>query len=391
MQIITPAHIQLWQNLSPDSPISRKPRLMQENQSQFRVDDDDLFQILTIERKSGKTEKKLVYGTRKDLHKYYKIAKDQLPTEGAEVKLDFVEKDEPQFSAVRFLLQCRQISQMMSYTWLDDEKLQEYELKAGTDTPKKVTRTQIELVREIFNSYNIIPAVAKNFPLCWLERHPLSNDIEHETLRYNELREKLFEYEKKHPKFLTYIIKPQYLSYNTISLSLLLSGQVYYQDEHEPDKWKQLWPSILSTYEMVWEYALDISWDTFYSSRVDIAQAGYPPTPPYTKVTFGYPPKPSEFNLTQENIQIWAEAAEEVPENSKVTFGYPPKPTEFSLTQENIQIWVEEVEELPENSEEESPNRRKFPFYPERTSSGWNSKNLQYVSPPFPYIPLSTT
>ncbi|AFZ23455.1 hypothetical protein Cylst_1152 [Cylindrospermum stagnale PCC 7417] len=344
----------LLKNLSFDLPISCNDPVLSKNTSRSGVEDNYYFQILTIEGKPGERVKKLVYGTRKNLVKYLEIADNELPTEGTKVNPEFVTKNDHQFCGVRFLLQGRQLSQIMSYTWLDDQKLQEYEPKDGTDPLKKVTKTQIELVREIFNSYNIIPDV-----YCLedeLTSSPTEN-IELCPLRNTELREKLFKAEEKNSKAEPYLIKPQYVSYNTISLSLLLSGQVYYQDEHEPDKWKQLWPSILSTYEMVWEYALDISWDTFYSSRVDIAQAGYPPTPPYTKVTLGY----------------------------------PPKPTEFSLTQENIQIWAEEVEELPEISEEENPNRRKFPFYPARNTEEWRSKNLQYVSPPFPYIPLSTT
>ncbi|QSJ18000.1 hypothetical protein JYQ62_03875 [Nostoc sp. UHCC 0702] len=353
MQIITPAHIQLLKNLSPDSPISRHPRLLTENQSEYKVQDNYLFQILTIEGKPDNRVKKLVYGTKSNLVKYLGIADNDLPTEGTKVNLEFVRTDEPQFSAVRFLLQCRQLSQMMSYTWLDDQKLQEYQPKEGTDPLNKVRKTQIELVREIFNSYNIIPDAYELDDELSLSPDE-DNVIELKPLIDIELREKLFEAEEEDSKSVFYLIKPEYISYGSISLALLLSGQAYY---NEGGKWKQIWKSILSTYETIWEYALDVSWDTFYSSRVDISQAGYLARPPYTKVTLGYPPKPSEFSLRQKNIQIWAE----------------------------------EPEEAPENSKDHSHKKGQFPFYPERNTKDWERKNLQFVASPYPYMPLSTS
>jgi hypothetical protein len=148
-----------------------------------------------------------------------------------------------------------------------------------------------------------------------------------------------------------YLIKPEYVSYGSISLSLLLSGQAYYQEENQ---WKQIWPSILSTYETIWEYGLDVSWDTFYASRIDLSKAGYLAKPPYTKVTLGYPPRPSKFNLTQENIKSWAEAHE-----------------------------TAEDEDLKINNG--------LPFYPKINSTEWTEKKLKFVAAPYPYIPLSTT
>ena len=33
---------------------------------------------------------------------------------------------------------------------------------------------------------------------------------------------------------------------------------------------------------MIWEYGIDLSWDTFYARREDISQSGLYPNPPFT-------------------------------------------------------------------------------------------------------------
>ncbi|MEA5565498.1 hypothetical protein [Anabaena sp. UHCC 0399] len=334
MHIFTPEHLENLKNLFPNSPMSHHQVMLKKNQSLDA--ETTLFQILAIEEEFGNLKKKLVYGTKKDLIAYYQIADNNLPTAGTEVNKDFVDTDDPRFSAVRFLLQCRQLSQIMSYTWLDEQSIQ--------TSPQK---TQIELVREIFNSYNIIPDT------YWLENH--NGKLELTSIRSLQLSKKLIDLDIEGE----YLIRPEYVSYGSISLSLLLSGQAYYQ---EGNQWKQIWKSILSTYETIWEYALDVSWDTFYASRVDLSQAGYPARPPYTKVTLGYPSRPSEFSLTQENIQRWAEAHETAQDEHR-----------------KFQI--------------------KLPFYPERyedkeqkiETEDWQQKKLKFVAAPYPYIPLSTT
>jgi hypothetical protein len=125
--------------------------------------EDTWFQILTIETESGKLKKKLVYGTKKNLIKYYKIAKDNLPTIGVEVNKNFVTSKDPEFFAVRFLLQCRKLSQLISYTWLDEEKI-----------PNSL-KTEIGLVREIFK-LSIIPKLdnSKSSTLVLLPVYPKS-------------------------------------------------------------------------------------------------------------------------------------------------------------------------------------------------------------------------
>ncbi|AUT00137.1 hypothetical protein CLI64_06945 [Nostoc sp. CENA543] len=334
MHTFTREHLENLKNLFPNSPVSHHPVSVRKNES---LDPEEtLFQILAIAEEFGSTKKKLVYGSKKDLIAYYQIDENNLPTAGTEVDQEFVTTDDPRYSAVRFLLQCRQLSQIMSCTWLDDQTIQ-----------TSAQKTQIELVREIFNSYNIIPDT------YWLENH--TGNLKLTPIKSQQLRKKIIDSDKKDE----YLIHPEYVSYGSISLSLLLSGQVYYQDGNQ---WKQLWRSILSTYETIWEYALDVSWDTFYASRVDLSQTGYPARPPYTKVTLGYPPRPSEFSLKQEDIQRWSGAQETAQNGTRKS---------------HIEL----------------------PFYPERykdkdqriETEDWQQKKLKFVASPYPYIPLSTT
>ena len=225
-------------------------------------------------------------------------------------------------STVRFLLQCRKLSQILAYTWLDPDRIPENK------------KHQIKLVRKILDSYNIIP-----------DTYWANDQNQVERIKDIEVEKKLLEIKETKDGLLNLLIKPEYISYRSISLALLLSGQAYYRGAG--DQWKRICDPIFSTYEMIWEYAVDVSWDTFYATRIDISQAGERPTPPYTKVTLSYPPRPNEFSLEQDKIQEWVTAEEDFKDS-------------------------------------------KYPFYPEEDTPDWHNHQLKFVVPPYPYIPLST-
>ena len=84
------------------------------------------FQTLAFE--SIEDTGKLVCGKKKDLEKHYNLEFLSLPTAGVKVDQEFVpikssdEIEAAQYSTVRFLLQCRKLSQLLTSTWLDDPK-----------------------------------------------------------------------------------------------------------------------------------------------------------------------------------------------------------------------------------------------------------------------------
>lgn len=309
----------------------------------FRIDNDVfeqpddfndyLFQILIFEEVSNSP--KLVYGTKQNLQKMLGTSNSSnwFPSIGTELDPDFLsdkpkEVMESQRSTARFLKQARELSQCMAATWLNEENIPE-DLK-----------DKIKLLRIILNKYNIIPDtyfVNGGGSLGnKLESNDLVKSIEPKT---EEDKEKSL-----------YLIKPEYVSYSSISLSLLLCGQAYYK---VCNNWTKIWEPIFSNYEMVYEYGLDLSWDTYYATRRDIAQPGINQNPPYTEVTLGYPPKPPEFNIKQEEIRRWV------------------------LAKEMPMAQGGEVSE--------------FPFYPRKDNEGkFESDQINFVAPPFPYLPLST-
>lgn len=197
--------------------------------------DSDLRNLLEMEQ-SGDITTKLVYGKRKDLIRHYPGV-NALPSPGVEVDPKFAslsinERDRAIFATVRFLLQSRKLSQMMAFTWINEEHIPENK------------SIQISLVRDILKSYNLIPDTH------WL------NDDELSSRRTNkDLAKNLLNVEER---YLNYLIKPEYISYSSIRLSLLLSGQAYYKYKDNPE-WNKIWEPIFSTYEMIWEYALDVS------------------------------------------------------------------------------------------------------------------------------------
>ena len=287
---------------------------------------------------------KLVYGKRKDLIKCFGLSDESLPTSGEKVKDGFIPLasgnkhldvlNNAEYSTVRFLLQSRRLSQVTASTWLDNEE------ENSKSTNSKLNINQRKLTKKIFDTYNIKPNMCllnNKLQIVPLEEH-LNNVTNQE-----------------------FLIKPDSISFKSISLALLLSGQAYYKDKDENgnDQYKIICSSIFSTYEMIWEYGIDLSWDTFYARREDISQSGGHPNPPFTKVVLAYPPRPHDFSLSQEQIRRWVEAKDE---------------------------WVEDGEE------------NQYPFYPkqyededvtEQETKDWQNKQLKFIVPPYPYLPLS--
>ena len=288
--------------------------------------DEYYFQILIFEDVEGVG--KLVYGTKSDLQDTYNLDPSSFPTPGVIVDPKFVSATDQietaVLSTVRFLLQSRKLSQIMTYTWLEPDRIPENK------------KHQIKLIRKILDSYNIIP-----------DTYWVNDQNEVERIKAIEIEKKLLEIKETKDGLLNLLIKPEYISYCSIFLALLLSGQAYYQDEG--NQWTRICEPIFSTYEIVWEYALDISWDTFYASRIDLSQAGQIPKPPYTKVTFGYPSRPDEFSLGQDRIEKWVTAQEKYSDDNE------------------------------------------YPFYPQEETKEWQNQQLKFVVPPYPYIPLSTS
>jgi len=279
-----------------------------------------IFQILLYENQ----EFKLVYGKKRDIKRKYGI--DPLSL-GVEVDTDFVKKREIEYSTVFFLLKCRKLSQVLTATWLVP-KMERKEIEVEKDPLIK----QRELTREILDSYNIFPN-----DIYWLHNHKCELETVHQKVILRKL-------EKESHKYKFYCITPTHISYRSVSLVLLLCGQAYYKDNNA---WTRICEPIFSTYETIWEYGLDISWDTYYATRIDVSQAGQTPVAPFTSVVLGYPAKPNQFSLTDDNIKHWV------------------------------------------NSNEYDSGENKYPFYPDKESQEWKDKDLKYIVPPYPYMPLS--
>lgn len=330
-------------NPSDDALLSNKEFNKDKLTEEYKSYDNHYFQALIFDGDLEKLQPekyedhfKLVYGTKENLEGYLGLNPDKLsfPTRGVEVKSDFVSPSgestqkakiaNAEHATVRFLLQSRRLSQITASTWL------------------KTLTTEQKLIKQIFDNYNARPKV------CTISSKKKPTDVD----------EKDFEDEKykKQP----FIIKRDSLSYNAISLVLLLSGQAYYKcrdkDEDDKDKYKLIGESIFSTYEMIWEYAIDLSWDTFYARREDISQASKHPNPPFTKVILGYPPIPNESAVSQAQISNWVTAKDGFEQEEQAK-----KPAAVG----------------------------RYPFYPQKDTDEWRNLQLKFIVPPYPYLPLS--
>ncbi|NET71152.1 MAG: hypothetical protein F6K62_09545 [Sphaerospermopsis sp. SIO1G2] len=147
-----------------------------------------------------------------------------------------------------------------------------------------------------------------------------------------------------------YLIESDSDGYSAISLALLLAGQAYYSPDGQKT-WQPIWPTIFGTTEIVRQYYFDINWNSYHGVVEEMSRLNENTQSPYYKATMGYPTKPDSFNVSQKNLFDWATAKE-------------------TDSQDND-----------------------YPFYPNKNKDPeqWNNGNIEYVVPPFPYIPLSSS
>jgi len=317
-QVFTRSYVQnLQSNLS--IKIGQKPKSIDGNQY-----NDYYFQLLIFENEDPP---KLVYGTKEALQTKYNLAPSSFPSSGAKVDPRFCPsgKDQPkdplaqaELSTVHFLLQTRKLSQMIAYTWLEPENI-----------PKKM-QAKVNLVRKIL----IFP----HQKVCtyWLDNHQV---YENPISEIDLCRKLLGDSEQTPPEY-SWLIQPDNINYDFIALALLLCGQAFYKDEN--GQFAHIWEPIGSIYQLIFEYGLDVSWELFHGVMTEIGHTGK--DFPAGKITVPYPPRPSEFNVSQSDIETWAKA-----------------------------------------KEHDGP----YPFYPSQDSEDWKNHQLKHVYPPSPYIPLS--
>lgn len=357
--------------------------------------DNYIFQILEVNKEliENNSEEKginIVVGTLNNIRQYYqqeeynildvngqcvededkdKFFNDYLPSPGVKVKTSFLGEDQntdlkyAEFSTVRFLLQSRKLSQIMTKTWLDDSDYFSSCINVDKEDPKKIMEEKrIKYINKIFQLFNYKPQ-----ELSLLVEG--NKGIEKETLTRDRVLIKLLSpdtavlesnRDNNNLNF-SYDLQKDYTK--ALILELFLSGQAYIVDDTNLTL-QRLNEPIFSTYELIWEYELDLSWDTYYAKREDIARPGYRQIKPQalSRVILGLPAKPNDQSLKCEEIIKWVYAKEEHEE--KNAFSVPG---------------------APKGGETE------FPFYPEEGSEEWKNKQVKNVFPPYPYIILSCT
>lgn len=280
---------------------------------------------------------KLVYGIKNDLKEYFGMI-DDFPTPGVEIEEDYLpklkHKGQPSLpfeygSMLHWLLQTRKLSQMIAYTWLDPVNILD-----------KETKIRVSLVKNIldFPSRELdISYVVKKKEIEFFES-PNLDDLQK---KMPEMR--LFSHEKDANS--RFLISPTHISYEFISLALLLCGQAFYKKNghNEYPKYARIWEPISDIRQLILELGISVTWDTFYGAITDLSEVGKHVQNPYKKAIIPYPPRPSEFSLSQKQIKDWAEA--------------PDKGGDY-------------------------------PFYPSKINDP-NDWETEFVNPPTPYIPLS--
>ena len=282
--------------------------------------DDDYFQVLIVTEPNKDTgfETTLLTKRKKEFEKMKVLGGgtigEKLPSKGVELDPHFLPIQDAhghinyqnlaKYSTARFMLQCRKLSQLIAQTWLPADSFKD-----------EWAATKARLARKIFFAANL----QHNHFEPPLNQIPTGEGTE-------------------------YIIQPNRLSQQGLQLSLLFGGLIYTPSAQGANTYVRICEPIFSNYELVYEYALRVSWDTFYATRTDYPQPGKNPVPPYYEVVMSYPPRPelNEFTVKLEQVEKWAKAKDKGGE---------------------------------------------FPFYPQ----DMQSSDVGFVHPPYPYIPLSCT
>ncbi|NER95150.1 MAG: hypothetical protein F6J86_15160 [Symploca sp. SIO1B1] len=241
------------------------------------------------------------------------------------------------YNPIRFLLHSRKISQLIAKTWwsyleaeignntlwnkFTEGKWYQDEEKSILDIPSEVLDGLI--AREIF--------------LHGGNDSPDNPDPEEPEI-YSPLKPP-----EDPEEVLKFLILPDSKAWQGICLSLLLAGQAYYKIG---DEYHQISPSILSTGEIVWQYALEVDWSAFCADIKETIISREKPWIAY-HVAMPYPPIPG--HAKKEEIKNWADA------------------------------------------EEEPGDKNDFPFYKKDKKSGKYLIDVDYFRPPYPYIPMTST
>ncbi|NER02620.1 MAG: hypothetical protein F6K17_08270 [Okeania sp. SIO3C4] len=244
------------------------------------------------------------------------------------------------YDSLRTLLHCRKTSQLIAKTWyaqnqattndVGSTKCWDLFLKGNWKAISKWDDLQEGIldsliVREIFLSTN------KSEP----DELKFSEDI-----KIEEFFSPMVDTQER-AKF---IILPNSIGWQGITLSLLLAGQAYRKvRENGIDKYHQITQPILSTGEIVGKYNLDVSFDKSHGEIRELALDYNSPCSTF-QVTLPYPPIPNSTNVRMKDIKQWAYASEE---DGDLPF-YIKENSEFLI-------------------------------------------GTAFVSPPYPYIPVSTT
>jgi len=349
------------------------------------TDDEKYYQILIIKPRPGKTEPKninvevvtetkkelseqelnLKYPTKEETTGKIKAIGDDLPSNGLvfadgllkkifsgqeQINIEDISNVNDFYSTTRSLYITRKISQLLAKSWY---------AYLTAKTTKDNHKPWDDFVS---GNWAAIDATILDGLII---REILLFDDQYSPDNYKFDQGKFFEIYKHHSKTL---ILPTSKAWQGICLNLLLGGQVYYEMDQN-DKpiytnaqnpqtindtlkyYHRVSQPILSTFEMVNRYATEVDWNKF---KGDIQELQINPnqTNSLYKAIIPYPPIPSERNLTIEDIEKWANAKDD------------------------------EVDDLQDNSI--------LPFYDKQDENTYNL-NVKYVSPPFPYLPLSTT
>ena len=276
------------------------------------------------------------------------------------------------YETFRVLLHTRKMSQLIAKTW--DATLTAYDIISP-----KVKKLDNSLLKLALTESDIKPEIFDG--LIARELFLLSNSWEPDELIpknlgvYYPLRSGSEPVDEAR-----FIILPSSKGWQTIGLSLLMAGQVYYytdkdgnllivddqggfcqkkgEDFVKYDKevyCRQVNKSILSTGEIVMKYALDISLSLYKGDIKELDIRGNTSSPAYLAV-LPYPAIPREINLSHKQIREWANA------NDKVV-------------------------KLEENDEFNKRNNQ-FPFYIQNDNDEYLI-GVQNYTPPYAYLPSS--
>lgn len=262
------------------------------------------------------------------------------------------------YTTVRCILQTRKISQLIAQSWWADRLYNDFLKTSNKDDYQngrwKCFLDSMDLFLKennyVHSALDILDGLLARE--IFLTANASPRGITEINGNWKDINLSIYKSISEESRETIMVILPSSRCWTGVRLALLLAGQVFrkaYKQEAETyvvqdNKYHQICQPIMSTTEIVSHYSIESSMESFHG-QIEEIPIGLGFDLPYLKAIIPYPPIPSEDQVKREDLQKW-----------------------FSATDDDTELG----------------------FFC-KNESGEYTTTIENPTPPYPYIPISTS